>query len=153
MVSHKQFGLMSGCLHDEERLHFPLCRSTMHDALGASLFKDMAADGVADRAAVLSRCRCQMQLSESEALLRQLREQQRNAKEHHAYGLTQIDMMSDLISLLQLKQQLQASYAQQCGQMGSSGGRQLGSAGSMMPGGAGARGIGGQSYNTNVMVL
>jgi intraflagellar transport protein 81 len=92
-----------------------------------------------------------MQLSESEALLRQLREQQRNAKEHHAYGLTQIDMMSDLINLLQLKQQLQASYAQ-CGQMGSSG-RQLGSAGSMMPGGVGGRGMGGQSYNMNVMVL
>jgi intraflagellar transport protein 81 len=95
-----------------------------------------------------------MQLSESEALLRQLREQQRNAKEHHAYGLTQIDMMSDLIGLLQVKQQLQASYAQ-CGQMGgvgSSGGRQLGSAGGMMPG-VGGRGLGGQSYNTNVMVL
>lgn len=103
--------------------------------------------------------RCQMQLSESEALLRELREQQRHAKEHHAYGLSQISMMSDLINLLQLKQQLQASYAQ-CGQAAGAGSsgmqmRQTGSAGGMMPGGAGGslRGLGAQAYNTNVMVL
>ncbi|KAF6264768.1 hypothetical protein COO60DRAFT_1654950 [Scenedesmus sp. NREL 46B-D3] len=99
--------------------------------------------------------RCQLQLSESEALLRQLREQQRSAKERHAYSLTQTDMMSDLIGLLQLKQQLQASCAQggQLPGAGSTGGRQLGSAGGVVAGGGGGRGLGGQSYNTNVMVL
>lgn len=92
-------------------------------------------------------CRCQAQLAESEAMLRQLREQQRMVKDQHAHGLAQIDMMSSLISLLQLKQQLQASYSS--GYSPATAGRQqLGSAGNR-----GGRVLSGQPHNTNVMVL
>lgn len=87
--------------------------------------------------------RCQIQLAESEDTLSQLRAQQRHAAEQHSHGLTQISMMTDLIQLMQLKQQLNEACV---GAAAAT--RGIGSAGA-------SRGLPGmpQSFNTNVMVL
>ena len=84
-----------------------------------------------------------MQLAESETTLSQRRAQQRQAKDQHGHGLAQIAMMTDVIQLLQLKQQLNDSYF-----AAAAAARGLGSAGASR----GMQGIG-QSFNTNVMVL
>eukprot|EP00878_Enallax_costatus_P017239 GHUV01018100.1.p1 GENE.GHUV01018100.1~~GHUV01018100.1.p1 ORF type:complete len:564 (+),score=220.22 GHUV01018100.1:880-2571(+) len=89
--------------------------------------------------------RCQMQLAESEENLSQLRAQQRQAAEQHTHGLRQISMMTDVISLLQLKQQLNDTYFGAA----AAASRGLGSAGV----GRGLPGMPPQSFNTNVMVL
>lgn len=59
----------------------------------------------------VSPVRCQAQLLDTEASLSKLREQQRHAEERSSHGQAQLGMMSDLLQLLQTKQQLGAAAA------------------------------------------
>lgn len=91
-------------------------------------------------------CRCQIELAEAEDMLSHLRAQQRQAVDQHGHGLSQISMMTDIVQILQLKQQL---YESNTAALASDVGRRGGSAGS----GRGVIAGIDQAYNTNVMVL
>eukprot|EP00775_Hariotina_reticulata_P012912 gene12912-13039_t len=104
------------------------------------------------------RRRCQLQLAESETLLRHLREQQRRVKDQHTHGLAQISMMRDLLQLLQVKRQvLDGQLAAGLGgsSISSSTSKAAGRGGLLAAGAGGVRlaGLPAQSFNTNVMVL
>lgn len=95
-------------------------------------------------------CRSQAQLLETEAALAKLREQQRHAEDRSSYGQVQLGMMSDLLRVLQVKQELAASSAADSPSK-ASGHDMLLATGRWGPASGGA--VPASGFNTNVMVL
>ena len=92
--------------------------------------------------------RCQAQLTEAEASLSKLREQQRHAEERSSHGQAQLGMMNDLLHLLRLKQQLAAAAAAANSPSKATEQQLMLSTGRWGPGAAGGPGLA-----ANVMVL
>ncbi len=90
-------------------------------------------------------CRYEAKVKEAEDTTKSLRERQREIKDTHSTGLSQIDIMNDMLRLLQLKLNLARGIAVDMSQYGGGGG-----------GGGANGGMGGQMFDTasaNVLQL
>ncbi|MEW5299244.1 MAG: hypothetical protein WDW36_002278 [Sanguina aurantia] len=90
--------LRSGMMDDESRFHLLHCQLAVADANIKKIISAPTAEMLKDR--------YQTKIVEAEESSKALRDRQRDIKDNHTTGLSQIDMMNDLIKLLQLKMAL-----------------------------------------------